>query len=541
MRVEDVYLEPDHPLIRDYLHLFHHLESFYDYNPGEDSAFVMRAEKLNRRETPVSREALASVLEQYHAGMEHPAVQANLDRLRQPDSLVVVGGQQAGILTGPLYTIYKAITLIQLARREEKRLNRPVIPVFWIAGEDHDLEEVNHLHLLSEGNTEKIIFPVEAGEKVPVSEVIPEKGLLEEWIRELGRRLPDTPHKSGLLEMLGEISRDKVSLSRHFARLMHRLFGHYGLLMIDSAFAPLRRLEVPLFEWLIQHNETFGQAVLDQAARLQAEGYPVSVDLESDKAHLFLLVDGQRQALYRSPEGMFYTRDGENRFSREQLLKQLEENPARFSNNVLTRPLMQETLFPTLAFVGGPGEISYWGLLRSAFRQAGLEMPILFPRTGITLVSRKAEKEMRRYRLTVDDVLHRLQEKKQRWLEGQVHLDVEETFSHVQTRLDRIYRPLIREISSIRPDLESLGETNRAKVLEQVEYLKKETWKALEKRGETDLRRFSELEAELRPGGGLQERVHNFLPWWNLLGESWLEELVRSPLLSVQTHRVVYL
>ncbi|GGA32528.1 putative cysteine ligase BshC [Kroppenstedtia guangzhouensis] len=541
MRVEDVYLEPDHPLVMDYLHLFHHLEPFYDYNPGEDSAFVMRAERLNRRETPVSREDLASVLEQYHAGLEHPAVQANLDRLRRPDSLVVVGGQQAGILTGPLYTLYKGITLIQLARREEKRLNRPVIPVFWIAGEDHDLEEVNHLHLLSGGNTEKIILPVETGEKMPVSEVVPGRKQLEGWIRELGRRLPDTPHKSGLLDMLQEITRNEVSLSRHFARLMHRLFGRYGLLMIDSAFPALRRLEVPFFQWLIQHNETFGQAVLDQAARLQAEGYPVSVDLESDKAHLFLLVDGQRQALYRSPGGMFYTRDGGSRFSREQLLEQLWENPARFSNNVLTRPLMQEILFPTLAFVAGPGEISYWGLLRSAFRQAGLEMPILFPRTGITLVSRKAEKEMRRFRLTVDDVLHRLQEKKQRWLERQVHLDVEEIFSQAQTRMDAIYRPLIREISSIRPDLESLGETNREKILEQVEYLKKETWKALKKREETDLRRFSELEAELLPKGLLQERVHNFIPWWNHFGEGWLEELVRSPLLSVHTHRVVYL
>lgn len=541
MRVEDVYLEPDHSLVKDYLHHFHHLEPFYDYNPGEDSAFVMRAERLKRRETPVSREALASVLEQYHMGLEHPAVQSNLDRLRQPDSVVVVGGQQAGILTGPLYTIYKAITLIQLAQREEKRLQRPVIPVFWIAGEDHDLEEVNHLHLFSQGNTEKIILPVEAGEKVPVSEVVPGKELLEAWLRELGDQLPDTPYKSQLLEVLREISRDEVSLSRHFARLMHHLFSHYGLLMIDSAFPPLRHLELPFFRWLIQHNETLGQAVLKQATRLQAAGYPVSVDLEADKAHLFLQVEGQRQALYRNAEGIFYTKDGENRFSREQLLKELEANPVRFSNNVLTRPLMQEVLFPTLAFVAGPGEISYWGLLRSAFQQAGLEMPILFPRIGITLVSRKAEKEMRRFRLTVDDVLHRLQEKKQRWLQTQVDLDVETTFSQVQTRIDGIYQPLLREISSIRPDLESLGETNRGKVLEQVEHLKKETWKALEKRGETDLRRFSELEAELRPCGHLQERVHNWIPWWNLLGEGALEELVRSPLLSIQTHRVVYL
>lgn len=542
MRVEDVYLDPDHPIVKDYLHFFHKLTSCYDYNPGEDSSFVLRAEKLNRREDPVSREELAAVLERYHGvELDHPAVRNNLERLRQPDSLVVVGGQQAGILTGPLYTIYKVITLIQLSQREERRLNRPVIPVFWIAGEDHDLEEVNHLHLFSEGMAEKFILPVETEGKSSVAEIVPGAGLLEEWIEDLGQRLPDTLHKPTLLETLRGLSRDEVSLSRHFARLLHQLFGRYGLLMIDSTYEPLRRLEAPFFEWLIRDNEKFNQAVMDQASWLEEAGYPVTVDLEVDKAHLFLSVDGQRQALYRRPDGMFQTRDEERVISREQLLEQLQENPGRFSNNVLTRPLMQEYLFPTLAFVAGPGEISYWALLKSAFRLAGMEMPVLFPRTGVTLVSPKAAKEMRRYRLTVDDVMHRLKEKKQSWLEAEYHLDVEQVFFRVRNRMEEIYRPLIGEISVLRPDLESLGETNKKKVLEQVEYLKKETRKALEKKGEADLRRLEELEAELYPDGRLQERVHNLIPWLNRYGEEWLEELIRSPLLSVHTHRVVYL
>jgi len=195
MRVEDIFLEWNHPLYRDYLHFFDRLQPYYTYPPGDDSSFHLRERILKKRESPLSREELARVISQYHAGeLEHPAVRSNLDRLTHSDSLVVVGGQQAGILTGPLYTIYKAITLIQLAEREERRLNRPVIPIFWIAGEDHDLEEVNHLHLITQGKLEKWTLPV-PDEHRPISSTVPDLDSLLRWIEELGWHLPDTPYR----------------------------------------------------------------------------------------------------------------------------------------------------------------------------------------------------------------------------------------------------------------------------------------------------------------------------------------------------------
>lgn len=541
MRVEDIFLEWNHPLYRDYLHFFDRLQPYYTYPPGDDSSFHLRERILKKRESPLSREELARVISQYHAGeLEHPAVRSNLDRLTHSDSLVVVGGQQAGILTGPLYTIYKAITLIQLAEREERRLNRPVIPIFWIAGEDHDLEEVNHLHLITQGKLEKWTLPV-PDEHRPISSTVPDLDSLLRWIEELGWHLPDTPYKQELLATLMELSQEPASLSRHFARLMHRLFGRYGLLLIDSAFPPLRQLEIPFFTWLIEHNEALGEEWVKQSHRLEQDGYPVSVDVHPDKAHLFLIVEGKREPLYRVGKGLFGTKDGQQTFTRGKLLEHLHQHPEDFSNNVLTRPLMQEYLFPTLATVLGPGELAYWALLKPAFSLAGMEMPILYPRIGLTLVGRKSEKEMNRYRLTVDDVFHRLEEKKRLWLKEQYQLDVDAVFRDVRTRLEEIYRPLIGQISGVRPDLQQMGETNRKLVLQQIEYLERETWKALAKREETDLSRFAQLETELYPKGQLQERVHNVIPWLNRYGEKWLEELVQTPLLSTRAHRVVFL
>lgn len=542
MRVEEIYMEPGNSLLRDYFYRFKRLEPYFTYHPGDDSEFFRRAERLEKRNHPVSREQLADVLRQYHADeLDHPAVRSNLERLCHSDSLVVVGGQQAGILTGPLYTIHKAITLIQLAEREERRLNRPVIPVFWIAGEDHDWDEVNHLHLLStEGTVEKITLPVQVHGKPSVSNVFPDPDQLIQWIENVGRHLPDTPYKREWMDLLKELSRDRLSLSRHFARLLHHLFGRYGLLMIDSAFQPLRRLETPFFQWLIEENESLNREILKQADHLKQDGYPVTVDVGLDKANLFLSTDTDRKALYRTEDGTFFTKDGEI-ITHKELLERVYREPGILSNNVLTRPLMQEFLFPTLATVLGPGEIAYWALLKSAFSLAGMEMPVLFPRNSVTLVGRKGEKEMQRFQLTVDDVLHRLEAKKWSWLERQYHLDVDAVFGRVRSRIKEIYHPLIGEISGVRPDLKDLGNTNCGHIMKQVNFLEQETRKALEKREEVELQRFDLLEAEICPGGALQERVHNMIPWWNLYGKGWVDQLLQTPLVQKNHHRVVYL
>ncbi|MFC4076543.1 bacillithiol biosynthesis cysteine-adding enzyme BshC [Salinithrix halophila] len=541
MRIEDIYLEPSNPLVRDYLQFFHKTSKYYSYDPGDEASFSLRAARLKKKDPMVPKERLAEVIRRFHGEeLRSPEAEENLRRLERADSLVVIGGQQAGLFTGPLYTLYKAITLIQLANREEKRLQRPVIPVFWIAGEDHDLEEVNHIHLPRKTKSVKLSLSLDLKKRVAAGEVAPGSDKLERWLDRLASMLPDTSRKRDLVEEMRALSQEPGSLSRHFARLMHRLFGCYGLLMIDASYSPLRHLEIPFFEWLIREARTINEQVWAAARRMEEEGYVPQVDMEETKAHFFLREDGERTALYTEGEG-FRDREGNRRWSKEELLKRLRSCPADFSNNVITRPLMQEFLFPTLATVLGHGEIAYWGLLKEAFEYAGMEMPPLFPRTGVTLIGQREEKLLRRYRLTLDDVLHRLEAKKNAWLACQYQVNAGELFGQVRRRLEEIYRPLLGEIGGLRPDLTRLGEANWDKVLQEIGWLEKETVKAMEEREEADLRRFAELAAALFPGGSLQERIYNVLPYWNAYGEEWIQRLTETPLLSKETHRVVYL
>ncbi|SDW05931.1 bacillithiol biosynthesis cysteine-adding enzyme BshC [Marininema mesophilum] len=542
MRIEDIYLESSNPLFRDYLQTFQKTIDFYTYDPGDDTAFSVRAHRLSERVQSAPRHELVKVLRQYHGEeLTSSEVEANLKRLEDPRSLSVVGGQQAGLFMGPLYTLYKAITLIQLASREEQRLGRPVIPVFWIAGEDHDIEEVDHIHLSLRKELVKlqIDLGIETKKRISISEIELDDQL-DKMLEQLANLLPDTPHKQGLLEEMRQLAYQPSSISRHFARMMHRLFSPFGLIFIDSAYPPLRQLEVPFFEWLILEAKPISDRVLATAGRLQEKGYPLQVEPEEGRVHLFLREDGERTALYLDGEG-FRNREGDQRWSRQEILRRLYDRPEDFSNNVVTRPLMQEFLFPTLATVLGTGEITYWALLKSAFEHAGMEMPILYPRVGVTLIGPREEKWLRRYQLTPYAAIHHLKEREQEWLATQYQVDAEQTFARIRQRVEEIYQPLLGDLRGLRSDLVNKGEMNRERVLREFGWLENEVRKALAERSATDGNRFNELALYLCPNGMLQERVHNVLPYWNQYGENWIRRLGEIPLLSKESHRVVYL
>lgn len=540
MRIEQVAFDPFPSLVSDYFFSFSRLKNFYTYDPHQEASFKERCNYLEQRTGAVSRERLSDVIKAYHhPELLHPTVEKNLERLRDPKSVVVIGGQQAGLLTGPLYTIYKAITLIQLARREEKRLGRPVIPVFWIAGEDHDLDEVNHIYLLrSDHRIIKHRLSLSVEERVSVGMITPPSDVLQTWLDEFALLLPDSEYKQGILTELRAFAED-ASITRFFARIMHRLFASYGLLLIDSSFVPLRQLEAPFFQQIIEENERLYQAVSDQIKKITKQGYQSQVHLGSDDALLFIYIGNKREGLVRDGD-QFVTRDGAYRWSKQELSNLAGTHPERFSNNVITRPLMQEFLFPTLAFVGGPGEISYWGLLGQAFSQAKLQMPPVVPRMRFTLLDRQSQKAIKKFGLTFEDVFYHLKEKEAEWLAAHYPLDVDQLMNDFRSQLMALYDPLQQQIITAVPEVKSLGEANRRKVLRQIDYLEKEVKKALTRRYAHELGRFQHLSKSLLPQGKPQERIYNLFFYLNTYGATWLEQLLTKPLLSSE-HKVVYL
>ncbi|MFC9710343.1 bacillithiol biosynthesis cysteine-adding enzyme BshC [Paenibacillus sp. NPDC056933] len=517
-------------LAEDYVCSRDAARGLYEYDIRWESGLHTRAEWLDQSEnTRIPRQSLAEYLRIYNKRVnDHSAVHESITRLAEQGALVVTGGQQSGLLTGPLFVIYKAASVVAAAREAEKRLQRPVVPVFWIAGEDHDWDEVNHTYLPdASGDMAKIKLQGRFAGRDSVSYVHVE---MDQWmtvLNQVEQLLPDTMHKPGLMKLITEIHESSSNLSDAFARLISALFGSTGLVLMDAADPDLRRLEQPVFERLVRENEILRSAYADGAAKLEQAGYAMPAEVTEDGANLFYIHEGARLLLMLK-DGLFSDRKGLVSFTEERLLQELTEHPEQFSNNVLTRPLMQDSILPVAAVILGQGEIAYWGLTREAFRQFGLQMPILLPRLSFTILEDVHRKHMEQYGLSFQDVQYHMEDRKKQWLAQQETFRVDEQFGRVQQAFSDLYQPLLDQIAEIHPGLDRIGETNVGKISEQIQYLQQQTHKAIKEKHNVSLRHWNGIQNSLFPMNKPQERVHNALFYLNRYGTEWIGQLIES-------------
>ncbi|SET64102.1 bacillithiol biosynthesis cysteine-adding enzyme BshC [Paenibacillus sp. NFR01] len=530
-------------LARDYIEHFEKVAHLYGGDFRLPESRVRRAAWLDDNETKrAARAGVVSVLRAYNLQHNpHPKVMEMLERLEQPGTLAVTGGQQSGLFTGPLFVIYKAITVIQAARTASEQLGRPVVPVFWIAGEDHDWDEVNHTFVLGRsGEIARIKLDKPEGPRNSVSGI----GLaLESWETAFGQvdsLLQDSEFKPQIMELLRESAQEGGSLTDAFAKLMGHLFGQYGLILLDSADPQLRKLEAPFFARLIQENDELEAAYLASAEEIKAGGYELQAEVTKDAANLFYIHEGMRLLLHKEA-GRFTDRKGNISFSREELLGQLEAHPERFSNNVLTRPLMQDYVLPVLATVLGQGEIAYWAIPNRAFAAAGGQMPLLLPRMSFTVIEGTTQKHMEKYMLTFQDVVKGLEGKRKEWLAAQDALGLESRFAEIKQAFTAMYEPLIEQLGNIQAGLLKLGGSNKEKILDQIAFLQGKAEDALAKQNEAGLRQWERIEQSIMPHGRLQERHYNVMNYLNRYGLGWIDEcMALEPNFSGQ-HRLLYM
>ncbi len=538
-------LKAGQPLAEALIQDFKQVSGLYEYNPADPNSWSERLDWLDRSERlRLDRKELESQLRAYNMKHNpHEAVAGHLDLLEQPGTAVIVGGQQSGLFTGPLLVIYKAVTIIKAAKEASTKLNRPVVPVFWIAGEDHDWDEVNHTYVLSQDlQVTRIRIAQGHDQRLPVSWTELDDEAWEQAAAELEGLLPQTEFKSGLLELYREAAANSSTLSDCFAKLMGNWFGKHGLILLDSADQGLRRMEVSVFEAMISRNDELEEAYHQAADEMLQLGFSLQADARENGANLFYIHEGERLLLFKQ-DGKFCDRKGKVVMTREELLAELTLHPERFSNNVLTRPLMQDSLLPVLGAVLGTGEIAYWGLTRQAFRRLDLQMPILLPRESFTVLEGTLQKYMDKYDLSWSDVSDRdtFQAKREAWLAGQDALNLGERFTEIKAAFTGMYDPLIEQLGGIQNGLVKLGNANRDKIIDQMDYLHGKAKDALEKGNEAGLRHFDRIELSLFPLDKPQERVYNIFYYMNRYGEDWIDGLTEIPYDVTGKHRIIYL
>jgi bacillithiol synthase len=539
MELENITIPATNRFASLYIEQMEPVKDFFHYDIKKTSVFKERYSDLQVRHFP--RESLAQCIEEYMK--KYPSsdqIKASLDKLRQKDSVVVIGGQQAGLLTGPLYTIHKLISVLKLAEEQEKELKKPVVPVFWIAGEDHDFLEINHVFVEHNRMLQKFSYSEGPVEKKMVSDVEFDQKQMKKWLHKVFEPFGETKYTNQVLQFAEQAAAASGTIVDFFNFIILELFKEYGLLVIDSADASLRKIEETYFEELIHKHDRITRAVLDQQERIQAFEFPPAIDLNENAVNLFYYNGTERLLLdYDARNESFKSKNGGISFSKAELLERLHEKPEAFSNNVVTRPLMQEWLFPTLAFIAGPGEIAYWGELKLAFETMGYDMPPIIPRINISFVEASIERDIQQLGLSIQQVvLKGTQEEKNEFWNSIKDVSIEHILKDMKAHLETSYEKIQEKTTK---GLSPLVNKNLSFHLGQIDFLQRKFDQSLKEKNDLSLERYDRIERSLRPQNGPQERTWNLFYYLNKYGLEFIGEIMELPYEFDGQHKLIHI
>jgi bacillithiol synthase len=458
-------------------------------------------------------------------------------RLEQPGALAVIGGQQAGLFGGPLYTLHKAATILSLARVQERELGRPVIPVFWIASEDSDLEEINHAWVTDrDGRLRELRMPGSAPSKVPVSRVqLGEQigGLIDE----LAAALPDGGCAAETLSDLRSAYAAGRTYTQAFAAWMAMLFRGTGLVLVDPSDARLKRMAFPLFEREITEKSPVSAAALEQTERLQKAGFHAQIEVRPGFLTLFYQAPA-RDAIVITSKG-FQLKTAGRRFSPHDLTELLKSDPDAFTPNAMLRPLFQDTVFPTLAVVLGPSEIAYWAQLTRAYERMGIPMPLMMPRASFTLVDDKMQRLQSRLGVSLLQALRRGGRVIDDILRNEIPSSLTARIEQGRVAVEDAWQKIVHEIDALDPTLHRTSELGRSRSLWQLAVMEKKIAQASRKKNVILRGKVEKLIASLAPRGGLQERTLCALPFLARHGDKVVSQVIACTDPFAPEHRVV--
>ncbi|MGV3041661.1 bacillithiol biosynthesis cysteine-adding enzyme BshC [Staphylococcus rostri] len=521
MECLNITINESDSFIKDYTNHDARILQFYTYDPNQSESYDQRmAHQNNGREA-----AVASVIRDYMSDLVLTDTQQENIKALSEGAKVVIGGQQAGLFTGPLYTFHKILSIITKANELSSEYNQRVVPVFWIAGEDHDFDEVNHTYTMNQrtGQLNKVKYHTMTPPETTVSRYVPDKEALHEVLVRFFETLPETRHSKSLFAEMERMIEQSTTWVDCFKQIVQRCFGEQGILLIDAQHEALRAIEKPMLSQLIEQHEAVDHAFRSVQAQTTAAGLAEMI-MTGTNVHLFLHEDDQRQLL-KYENGAYHISKSDKTYSKEALLALVEAEPERFSNNVVTRPLMQEWLFNTVAFVGGPSEIKYWAELCDVFRLFDIEMPIVLPRMRITYVSGQTEKLLEKYDLPLADVIASgTKPARQRFIRALASDVVLEQIETMKRQQEAFYETLTQEMSESE-DNRNLLEKNHGIQMYQYNYLKTRYLNNIARENAISMRHFKVLEGTLHPMEGLQERVWNPL---QLLNENGVDMYASS-------------
>jgi bacillithiol biosynthesis cysteine-adding enzyme BshC len=489
------------------------------------------------------RNALCDALEAMNTAWgAGPETLSNIAALREADCVAVVTGQQAGLFTGPLYTIYKALSAVKLAGCLNGRGTNSV-PVFWIATEDHDFAEVATAEfincdckLASETVSDKI-----HGDGMPVGSVLLDQSI-DETIGRMLDQLPATEFKPELESLLRDCWKPGTGYGEAFARMMTRLVSRYGLVLLDPLDARLKQLAAPLYALAARRAPEIATAIEARSRELEAAGYHAQVVATANSFPLFLHTeDGARHSVTRGENGLYRIRNMREEYTADELAAMALREPQRFSPNVTLRAVVQDYLLPTIAYNGGAAEIAYFAQTAEVYRILNRPTTTILPRASLTIVESRTGRTLERYELELSDFFAGLDNVLARVAEEHLGTEAAQAFARTEEKVNQELEALKDQLRRVDPTLADALETGRHKINYQLKGLRTRFHRAQMNRDQAATRQLQRAYELLYPHKALQERhinITSLLVRHGLYVVNWIYDAIN---LGSPDHQIVYL
>ena len=499
-------------LLRDYVENYGKLKKFYEHPPELKSVFK-QAKKL--KFPAERRREVAGILraqnEVYGSG---EATRKNVARLEE-GAVAVVTGQQVGLFGGPAYAFYKALSAIRTAKDLTKR-GMPAVAVFWMATEDHDVDEVRHATWFRDGKLERLELERPKAEALPVGRI-----RLGEGVTELVARVEES-----LGETFGGIVRESytpvATYSSAFGRMFAKIFEEQGLILLDPLDERLHRVAMPVLRDALARRDELNAALLERGKELERAGYEAQVNVTSRSTLLFSLSGGKRQVVSAAGENFVC---GEENGTRDEWVRRAEREPECFSANALLRPVMQDYLLPTVAYFGGPAEIAYYAQSQVVYEKLLGRMPVLLPRVDFTLVDPKGARILKKYGLRVEDVWEGRQALRKQMYGKNVPKRLAKEFEGTLRQVEKSFGKLKKGVAKVDPTIQGTVARAEKRITYQLGKLREKTGAAVDRHEKVIEGHEEFLENLLYPQKGLQSRDLSFLPFLARWGSGGLEVL----------------
>jgi bacillithiol biosynthesis cysteine-adding enzyme BshC len=515
------------PLYTTYLSDFSRVSEFYVHPP--DLNGISRAAKEIRLEDSIRRGVVDVLRKQNAAFGGDSETNRNLDRL-QNGAAAVVTGQQVGLLGGPAFSVYKALTAIRLAN-DLTANGTNAVPIFWLATEDHDLAEVNHCFFAARAGLERFDWNTPGTEGRRVGEI-----QLGETISDLSSRA------SGMLEgasandvakWIAESYRPGETFGSAFANLMTRIFAGRGLIFLDPLSPELHRLSVQTMLRALKEHEALSKELVARSAALERAGFHAQVKVVENSTLVFRIVDGQRVAV-RPKNGGFVA--GNIQESYEDTWKAAEHHPEEFSANALLRPVIQDTLLPTIAYIGGPAEIAYHAQTSVVYKRLLGRAPAILPRAAFTLVPPHVASLLKKYNVDVRDVFAGKQKLRPKMEAEVLPRELTERFAEGEKQLQTLLGGLREPLAKLDQTLAGALDTAAEKMLYQFNSVRGKAGRAEGFRTGVLDSHEREITSLLLPNNELQERSLSLLPFLAANGVALLDQLDRNIKIGTGEH-----